>query len=533
MTFQMLARSTFGFRGWVIRILPCLVLAILVYFETGMVRRNASATYDEMMYVTLAFDMKERDLRQMTEQGVAPLPVVLDAVALGPFAREDMQTYRLRRIITRIRVVHALTTAIPLILGVYFWLLRSRGLLVAFSAALCLALSPTLLGHASLGTTDTVISLWCVATLAALAWHQQRPGLWRLAVVAVALGLAGAAKYSAVCLVPAVLISLGWRRSAAVGAAALLVVWALTGWLSLPLEPTGMTALFGKGAFASRAIPVMQHVKLPSPIVGAVQQWAHQQSGHDAFLLGQSDSGGWWYYMPVTLALKSTPVELVAAAMLPLLIFLAWKRRHPAFTLVCVTLACYSTLLLFNKVDLGVRYALPLFPLAALCVADAIGALGLRRLTLAGMAVAAVTAQATTSIRIAPEYLSYFNQFAGGPENGYRYLGDSNVDWGQDLPALAGQIAQLGGQRVCLAYFGRARPEIYGVNAADWHDPPACGRAQWLALSVTYLQGSYVDNDPFRELLHETPDRRAGFSIFLYRMDRPSVATALEHAYQG
>ena len=198
---------------------------------------------------------------------------------------------------------------------------------------------------------------------------------------------------------------------------------------------------------------------------------------------------------------------------------------------MCVTLVCYSVLLLLNRVDLGIRYALPLFPLAALCAADAIGALNLRPVTLAGIAIAAVALQATTSARIAPHYLSYFNRFGGGPDNGYRYLGDSNIDWGQDLPALAGQIAQLGGPRVCLAYFGRARPEIYGVNAADWRDPGACQGAQWLALSVTYLQGSYVDNDPFRELLHETPDRKAGFSIFLYRMDRPIVVTALERAH--
>jgi len=325
----------------------------------------------------------------------------------------------------------------------------------------------------------------------------------------------------------------GWRRSVLVGTVALFVVWTLTGWFSLPLEPTGMAALFGKGAIADRAIPVMQHVKLPSPVVGAVQQWAHQQNGHDAFLMGQSDSGGWWYYMPVTLALKTTPVELTTALALPVLIFLAWTRRNHGFTLLCVTFACYSALLLFNKVDLGVRYALPLFPLAALCAGDAIGALGLRRTTLAGLAVAAVALQTTTSIQIAPHYLSYFNRLAGGPENGYRYLGDSNIDWGQDLPALAGEIAHLGGQRVCLAYFGRARPEIYGVNAADWRDAPACTHAQWLALSVTYLQGSYIDNDPFRELLHETPDRRAGFSIFLYRMDRPTVAAVLKNAYEG
>ena len=38
-----------------------------------------------------------------------------------------------------------------------------------------------------------------------------------------------------------------------------------------------------------------------------------------------------------------------------------------------------------------------------------------------------------TTLAIHPHYLSYFNALAGGPEDGYNVLIDSNVDWGQDL----------------------------------------------------------------------------------------------------
>ena len=34
-----------------------------------------------------------------------------------------------------------------------------------------------------------------------------------------------------------------------------------------------------------------------------------------------------------------------------------------------------------------------------------------------------------------PDYLAYFNEAAGGPANGYRWLGDSNLDWCQDQRA--------------------------------------------------------------------------------------------------
>ena len=41
------------------------------------------------------------------------------------------------------------------------------------------------------------------------------------------------------------------------------------------------------------------------------------------------------------------------------------------------------------------------------------------------------------NISVYPYYLTYFNQTVGGPSGGYRYVVDSNLDWGQDLRRLA------------------------------------------------------------------------------------------------
>ena len=38
-----------------------------------------------------------------------------------------------------------------------------------------------------------------------------------------------------------------------------------------------------------------------------------------------------------------------------------------------------------------------------------------------------------SSVRTAPHQLAYFNEIVGGPDRGYYYLSDSNLDWGQDL----------------------------------------------------------------------------------------------------
>jgi hypothetical protein len=39
---------------------------------------------------------------------------------------------------------------------------------------------------------------------------------------------------------------------------------------------------------------------------------------------------------------------------------------------------------------------------------------------------------ATELLLIYPNYFVYFNQFIGGPKNGYKYLGGSSIDFGQD-----------------------------------------------------------------------------------------------------
>ena len=48
-----------------------------------------------------------------------------------------------------------------------------------------------------------------------------------------------------------------------------------------------------------------------------------------------------------------------------------------------------------------------------------------------------------------PNFISYFNELAGGSQNGYRYAVDCNLDWGQDLKPLADY---LHGKNVHMVY---------------------------------------------------------------------------------
>ncbi|MCX7805258.1 MAG: hypothetical protein N3A38_08725 [Planctomycetota bacterium] len=68
--------------------------------------------------------------------------------------------------------------------------------------------------------------------------------------------------------------------------------------------------------------------------------------------------------------------------------------------------------------------------------------------------------------------MAYFNQFVGGPGNGYKHLVDGSLDIGQDLPGLKKWLDRNnppgpGRQPVFLSYFGNGDPRYYGIEARD------------------------------------------------------------------
>jgi hypothetical protein len=134
------------------------------------------------------------------------------------------------------------------------------------------------------------------------------------------------------------------------------------------------------------------------------------------------------------------------------------------------------------------------------------------------------------SLTIWPDYLAYFNEFVGGATNGYHYLVDSNLDWGQDLKGLKRFMDGRGIDRIYLSYFGTDSPARYGIRY-DWlpsyelknPNPQKTidvQRKRYLAISVTNLQGVYMEPPTmFRWLDQYTPVSRIGHSIFVYYLD--------------
>ncbi len=141
---------------------------------------------------------------------------------------------------------------------------------------------------------------------------------------------------------------------------------------------------------------------------------------------------------------------------------------------------------------------------------------------------------AIDTLCIAPHYLAFFSAIAGGPDNGYRFLVDSNLDWGQDLPGLVHYVREQGLDRIYLSWFGAAHPEAYDLpfhplpgfwrfrdEPATYGFNPYAPAPGVYAISVTNLQGvNLVDHDTYRWFREQTPVANIGHSIRIYRVER-------------
>jgi hypothetical protein len=167
-------------------------------------------------------------------------------------------------------------------------------------------------------------------------------------------------------------------------------------------------------------------------------QIRHNLEGHgDVFLLGQWSSAGYWYYFPAALAIKiGLPVFILLALVLV---------TRPRYLLNGALLASLGLLLLSVtfRVQIGVRFVLPIAVLALVGVAAALGRWWMesqpawRRLVTGGVAVVLVGWSLLSGWSVWPHGICFTNELFHGTQEGYRALTDSNYDWGQGLKDLA------------------------------------------------------------------------------------------------
>jgi hypothetical protein len=401
----------------------------------------------------------------------------------------------------------------------------SGGLLALF----LFSFSPTLLAHGSLATSD--IHAACFITLAAFTYARflDRPRVGRLLASGLALGLALAAKFSALALLPSFallgLVAGPWGEERLRGRlgrhgaslAAILLVAACVLFAAYGASSARVPLSGGEASLAGFA----------DYLDGLARVRVLGERGWNSYLLGEYRLGGWWYYYPIALAVK-TPIPALLAfvaafATTPWIVGVERRREAcvwiPALVLLAAALA--------SDLNIGVRHLLPVLPLLyVVCgrlVTLELGPASVRRLLLT--AGGAWYVLGTVSHH--PHHLSYFNELAGGPERGHLVIADSNLDWGQSLRDLKHYLDAEGVEAVRLAYFGPTPPGRYGIRyqplpSFDRHPEDSVhrgsfGERELLVVSAYDLLG--IDPSMRRTyawLRERDPIARPGYSFFVY-----------------
>jgi len=545
------------------------LLLLLLFAQLLFAATRLSATVDEGFHITSGHEyLRTGALRLFDEH--APLakalfawPLLLvpdltppdlapgyetgDEIAgdLIAVAQQTTLAYRpIARVIVASRIAATLLTVV-LAASVGRCAASLAGQAAGLLALALFTFDPNIIAHGSLATTDmgaAAFSFWAI--WAGGRWIA-RPTLRRWWAAALLLGAAQAAKLTALLVYPVLgLIVLIAAIRARIPVRGRRVMWSLLLGFAGMVGASALVlwALYG---FEARPVPGVLGGSVPVPAASHVERWLRLREnlayGRESFLLGQNGMHGWVLYFPVA-ALVKTPVPILLAGVVAgLRVVWSGIRRRLRWAATPAVLALfplvYGLASLASSLNIGYRHLLPILPFAYVGIAASVAPLlsGVRRvggrrqaLALAGGGVLLVWLAAGT-LAIAPHDLAFFNEIAGGPDQGWRYLADSNTDWGQTFVDLAAYQKKAGVGTVKLSAFTFYDPAAYGVA----YEPitPMQGAAPVLprrfnpeagtyAISATTLDGvplAYPATfDWFR---HREPLALVGHAMLVYEIE--------------
>lgn len=335
--------------------------------------------------------------------------------------------------------------------GSAIWTRKPWGRWVGPGILLLLIVDPTFLAHGRLATTDLGVTAFGTAALyVTCQWARigsRRSGWGHVLAAGILLAAAMLSKVSgplwALCCGLTMVAGLfcrrchAWRRDvvqiAAVTAISLALVWAAYG--------------FSLGQVGDLAV----RVPAPDYWTSALYLTSYNST---FFALGERYTGSRWWYFPLAFVIKNPLPLLVAWALGGAVLVRVWLQGRDRRSGLCARLSflalvlfpcVYGVVALGSGMNIGYRHLLPLHPLLHLLAAG-----GLVRLwhsvgaTRAGSAPARVgrllwrggmlvlwVATAVATLHLTPNELAFFSILVGGPRSGYKYLVDSNLDWGQ------------------------------------------------------------------------------------------------------
>jgi 4-amino-4-deoxy-L-arabinose transferase-like glycosyltransferase len=369
----------------------------------------------------------------------------------------------------------------------------------ALLALLLFVFDPLILAHGPLLGTDMGATCCIFAAVYTFYRYVKKPTYLRLGVCCVAVGLAFAAKHSAILVFPILALlgvyevlfapkdespaqrpqaNLGRRAlkmAAAYGVivvAAVVILWAFYGFRYaarpggkqiVPLSAVYLKALHHPVEAKAIGFAERHHLLPESYLFGLTDVTILSRDGRPMYLFGKSYPQGKWFYFPAAFVIKTTIGFLLLLALVPFARAL-WKkdlRREAVFLVLPPALFFVSAM--SAKVDIGIRHILPIMPFLIVLAAGAAVALVRQSRAWAWAVAILLVLDFASSLHAYPNYLPYSNEAFGGPYRTYRVLADSNVGWGGGLKALHAHLASHNIKQCWLAYEGLPDPANFGI----------------------------------------------------------------------
>lgn len=385
------------------------------------------------------------------------------------------------------------------------------------------AFMPNIIAHSQFVTTDLGVTAFSFIAMYHLWKFTRQPNKKNIVLSGLTLGLALGSKFSAVFLLPASLFLLAvyiqkkYQNSS----------WSvkISELLKIIIPIWGLSFLFIWGLYL-----------FPEDILfywhGLNTVYADRNPDHFYYLNGSFNHAGWWYYFLWAFIIK-TPVPFLVALGLALAYY---KKQAISFlnsSFIFLPLILFLFITSWKAHDIGVRYILPVYPFLILFVSGYLSEkfrnskletinsntkIKIQTILILVLAVWYIF----SAINVYPNYLSYFNEIIGGSDNGYKYLDDSNIEWGQDLKRLAAYQKKNPALKVFLwtdsdAYRSYGIKNILPLNfQGDWLNPK--GK---YAVSVHVLIRTRLASQVYKNILLDWMDRykpvdRIGQSFFIY-----------------
>jgi len=463
---------------------------------------------------------------------------------------------------------------IMLLFGFYVfkWARELYGNKAGLLALFLYSLSPTFLAHGRLVTTDVgAAAAFFIAAYYLIKWLK-KSNKKNLIIAGLVLGLALLTKFSLVLLIPYfiflvivwILINWGqypknWGLSPIlglllIGIIAMALVWPLYQFhvWDYPVErqlndTQTILQTFGKRWLADPVIwmadkPILRPYS--QFFLGLLMVIQRAAGGNTTYFLGEISKNAWPNYFPFVFLIK-VPLALFALILIALINIggkplknkgysklkycLLFIKKHFAEFALLSFLALYWIVSIRSNLNIGIRHILPTFPVLYILISGQI-IKWLKTPFKSAFIFILLIWYASGAIIVYPHFLTYFNESIHGPSQGYKYVTDSNLDWGQDLKRLAKFSEENNIQTIYVDYFGGDSLEYrLKEKFRPWwgeRNPSELPANSWLAVSATMLQGGrgvpdseYNEKTGYYNWLNQyEPVRVIGNSIFVYHL---------------